>query len=307
MASPSNNKIKAVIFDWDGTIMDYGCLAPVRSIQETFGRKGIEAGTDDARLFLNMMGKGHIRDALLSGRIAMLWKERFGRQPCESDVSMLLAEYQEILTDNLASHTDPIPHSIEIFSELRERKIRIGITSVYSSTMLEPLIHYAALVGLEPDVVVTPDQVPGGRPHPWMIFEAASRLGIYPLHSMMKVGDTRLDILEGLNAGVWTVGVVKGGGELGLARDELEAMPGDLLEGKIASARRQLADEGAHYVVTSLRHLPSIVDEVNFRMAIGDTPVGRRQGTLGAQPCVPGGSRSQAGIRLMRVTRVSNL
>jgi len=73
--------------------------------------------------------------------------------------------------------------------------------------MIDVLTPAAAESGYRPDCVVTPDDVAGGRPHPWMIFQNAIHLQIDHLSSIVKIGDTIIDIEGGLKAGVWTIGV----------------------------------------------------------------------------------------------------
>jgi len=48
--------------------------------------------------------------------------------------------------------------------------------------------------------------------------------GSYPMAAMVKIGDTVADIEEGLNAGMWTIGLIMSGNELGLPRDQVESM-----------------------------------------------------------------------------------
>ena len=55
---------------------------------------------------------------------------------------------------------------------------------------------------------------------------------------------------EGRNAGVWTVGVVFGGNELGLSREETESLSPEEREARytaVGAARPQAA--GAHYII----------------------------------------------------------
>ncbi len=44
------------------------------------------------------------------------------------------------------------------------------------------------------------------------------------MSSMVKVGDTISDVKEGVNAGMWSVAVIKGSSELGLTQEEVENM-----------------------------------------------------------------------------------
>ena len=65
--------------------------------------------------------------------------------------------------------------------------------------------------GYAPDFWISPDGVGGrGRPYPYMIFANMQALGLTAVGNVVKVGDTISDIKEGVNAGVWTAGVIEG-------------------------------------------------------------------------------------------------
>ncbi len=82
----------------------------------------------------------------------------------------------------------------------------------------------AALQVYNPDVLVTPDRVPAGRPYPQMCYKNATELGVYPMNHMRKIGDTVSDMKEGRNTGMWTGCIILGSRELGLIEDEVENM-----------------------------------------------------------------------------------
>jgi len=86
------------------------------------------------------------------------------------------------------------------------------------------------------------------------------------------VGDTKPDIGEGLNAGVWTVGLAKTGNEMGLNLKEIEALDAETRERKLAQAREGLARSGAHYVVDTIADLLPVIDDVDARLARGERP-----------------------------------
>jgi hypothetical protein len=57
-----------------------------------------------------------------------------------------------------------------------------------------------------------------------MSTRVAEALDVYPLAAVVKVDDTLPGLLEGLNAGMWTVGVAASGNELGLSQAEHDAL-----------------------------------------------------------------------------------
>lgn len=67
---------KAVIFDWAGTTVDYGCFAPVQAFVEVFCHFGIEPTMEEVRKPMGMLKRDHIRTMLQMKRIFGLWKEK---------------------------------------------------------------------------------------------------------------------------------------------------------------------------------------------------------------------------------------
>jgi phosphonoacetaldehyde hydrolase len=138
--------------------------------------------------------------------------------------------------------------------------------------MMTSLLPQAAAAGFAPHSTVCADEVPAGRPAPWMALTAAMQLGVYPMEACVKVGDTLVDIAEGLNAGMWTVGVTKTGNELGLSREEVEALAPADLASRLQAASDRLRQAGAHFIVEDVAHLPAMIAEIGQRLAHGEKP-----------------------------------
>jgi len=102
-----------------------------------------------------------------------------------------------------------------------------------------------------------------------MLFRAMEELGVYPPESVVAVGDTVPDIDAGLNAGVWTVGVVMTGNMLGLTEAELQALPEAELQQRLAGGADRLLRSGAHYVVDGVADMVGLVNDINRRLADG--------------------------------------
>ena len=52
--------VKAVIFDWAGTVVDYGSLAPMGAFVETFAEFGVAISIDEARGPMGKIGRAHV-------------------------------------------------------------------------------------------------------------------------------------------------------------------------------------------------------------------------------------------------------
>ena len=87
------------------------------------------------------------------------------------------------------------------------------------------------------DYVISSDEVPEGRPHPYMIQSIMSALGVADVASVAKVGDTEVDIEEARNAGCGAVISVTTG----------------------AYTREQLANFKPDHIIDSLHELPAII------------------------------------------------
>ena len=264
--------VKLVILDWAGTTLDYGCYAPAVVFIEVYRRHGVEITMKQARRPMGLHKRDHIKAISQMEEVAEAWTQVHGRPVTEQDVDAMFIEFQPLQLACLADYADLIPGTLETVAALRERGIAIGSTTGYFFEAMELIKEEAARRGYVPDSSVCATQVPAGRPHPWMVLQNMVNTGIYPPEAVVKVGDTKPDIGEGLNAGVWTVGLAKTGNEMGLNREEIEALDAETRERKLAQAREGLARSGAHYVVDTIAHLLPVIDDVDARLARGERP-----------------------------------
>ena len=184
----------------------------------------------------------------------------------------MFKEFIPLQLECLAQYADLIPGTLEAVADFRRRGLKIGSTTGYTQEMMDLLQAEARRRGYEPDATVCATQVPAGRPHPYMCLQNAILLQTYPMEAMVKVGDTLPDIEEGLNAGMWTVGLAKTGNEMGLTEQQIEALDPEVREAKLARAYKRMQQTGAHYVVDSIADVPPLLNEINARLARGERP-----------------------------------
>jgi phosphonoacetaldehyde hydrolase len=277
-APTQQNHLRAVVLDWAGTTVDFGCMAPVCAFQELFERYGVAAAEADVRRFMGYDKREHLRLLLDLPHIATEWADVHGELPSPDDFTRIYEEAELMLEDVVERFAEPIPGAVELVERLRGRGLRIGSTTGYTKRIMERLVRSAGALGYSPDVCVTADEVPAGRPAPFMCYLTALRLEAYPLQCMVKVGDTTADIQEGRNAGMWTVGVAIGGSDLGLTRSEVEALPPEEVEARVGIVQQRHLEAGAHYVLRTLDELEPVLDLIEQRMASGGHPLEGRQG-----------------------------
>ena len=216
--------VKAVILDWAGTTVDHGSLAPVRVLQEIFAGRGVPISEEEARRDMGVLKIDHIRKILFAPGVAERWREVVKRAPAEADVEKLFANFVPLQLECLVKYSVVIDGVAETVARLRTRGIKIGSSTGYTRAMLDRILQPAAEQGYAPDCAITPDDVGAGRPHPWMIYANAIRLQVEPLEAIVKIGDTPVDIEEGLRARVWTIGVARTGNMIGLSAEDFAAL-----------------------------------------------------------------------------------
>ena len=259
-------EIKAVIFDWAGTTVDYGCFAPLDVFVQVFKEIGIEITYEEARKPMGMLKIDHIKALLKMDRIHSLWLEKFNREYTMDDINSLYERFEEVLFASLENFAEPVPGILDLQKELRNRGIKIGSTTGYTKEMLDIVAPKAKTFGYCPDFRITSTEVPAGRPFPYMIYQNMITLAIPNRNSIIKIGDTTVDMKEGKNAGVWAVGILKGGSELGLSQKEVETMDSAELKKLMDATAKRLYSAGADYVVEQVGDLPNIIDIINAKM-----------------------------------------
>lgn len=265
-------RLKAALLDWAGTTMDYGCFAPAVVFMEVYKRRGVEISIDEARAPMGAHKKVHIRQISQDENVARRWQAAHGRAPEENDVEEMFRDFIPRQLACLADYADLIPGTLETVAAMRRAGLKIGSTTGYTAEMMAVLTAEAARRGYVPDSTVCATQVPAGRPHPYMCLQNAINLETYPMEAMVKIGDTLPDIEEGLNAGMWTIGLAKTGNELGLTGEQIQALAPDLLRSRLAKAYRRMQQTGAHYVVDGIGDVPPLLDDINARLARGERP-----------------------------------
>jgi phosphonoacetaldehyde hydrolase len=265
-------KVEAVIFDWAGTTIDHGSLAPVRAIKELFRRHGIALRDSDIRRNMGLFKKDHIRWILQQPQVSAVWSSTKGGRPEEGDVVKLFEEFGPLQFEVLEEYSRLIPGAAESAEELRRLGLRIGSTTGYTRPMLDVIMAQAHSQHYRPEVSLCPDDVGAGRPYPWMCLQIALHFRLSSVAAAVKVGDTISDIHEGLNAGMWTVAVSDTGNEVGLSAEDLGSLPQHERTRLSAHAMQILRTAGAHYVIENLTKLTPVLQEIDRRLDRGDRP-----------------------------------
>jgi phosphonoacetaldehyde hydrolase len=265
--------LQAVIFDWAGTLVDFGSLAPTQIFVEAFATFGITVTLAQARGPMGLSKWDHIHQLLQDEALARQWLTRFGRTPTPADVDAIYARFMPLQIAKVGEFSAPIPGAAALLAWLRAQGLKVGSCSGYPREVLERLLPQAAAAGIAPDHVVAGDELAaGGRPGPFMALANVLALGLSDVRACVKVDDTVPGIAEGRHAGMWTVGLSLSGNEVGYSAQEAAlADPADLRQ-RVAAAEAKLCAAGAHHVVHSVAELPGVLARIATDLRAGRMP-----------------------------------
>ena len=264
--------LTGVVLDWAGTTVDHGSRAPAIVFQEVFRSRGIEITVAQAREPMGMAKLEHIAAIAAMPEVADAWVAKYGH-PCQAtEIESMYEEFIPLQLSTLDQHCTVIEGVPAAVDQLRGRGLKIGSSTGYTRQLMEVVTAAATPQGYTADCVLCAEDAPRGRPAPFLLFEAAKRLDIYPMSSIVKVDDTAVGIQAGRNAGTWTVGVTRTGNCVGLSREEIESLSEDECRAKCATAEAKLREAGAHEVIESVADLPAVVDLLEEKLAQGQRP-----------------------------------
>ena len=208
MEATQQQRVRLVIFDFDGTIADTR-LNIVLTMRETMRELGLPEADE----------------AACAATIGLRLKDGFGRLlpgvPGET-LDICVSTYRRLFDERKRTMAPkPFPGAVELLASFRERSILLAIASSRSSFTLAPMLRDMGLDGAF-DVVVCGDDVANPKPAPDAVLSILRRLNVPPTAALV-VGDMPVDIEMGRAAGVRTCGVLWGNAK----REQLAASGAD--------------------------------------------------------------------------------
>ena len=268
------NQVEALILDWAGTVVDFGSIAPTSIFVEAFAKAfNFDISLAEARIPMGMGKWDHIATLGQLESVKTRWVEQFGESMTNEQVDYIYQTFMPLQKAKVGERAKPIADVLPVIQRLQTHGIKIGSCSGYPREVMTELEIAAAEHGYKPDHCVASDElVAGSRPGPWMALENVNALGIQRVMNCVKVDDSVPGIEEGLNAGMWTVGVALTGNAVGQSEQEWQAnSPSEKAE-LTRQAYAQLSAAGAHFVIDSLADIEPILNEINARLARGERP-----------------------------------
>jgi phosphonatase-like hydrolase len=145
--------------------------------------------------------------------IAALLEESAGKAPDQDTVDAVFADFRRRLGAAYAARPpEPLPGVPEALATLRRSGIKVALTTGFDRVVVDNLLSTLGWDDTVLDAVVCVDDVPAGRPAPYMIFRAMERTAVRDVARVLTAGDTVRDLEAGTHAGAgMVVGVLTGG------------------------------------------------------------------------------------------------
>jgi phosphonoacetaldehyde hydrolase len=258
--------IKAVVFDWAGTMIDFGCMAPVHALVDLFAGEDMTLSAAEARRDMGKAKLDHLRAILADPGVAARWRRIKDVDATQADIERLYQKLIPAMAAAAAQASVLIPGAAETAAQLRSLGVKIGSGTGYTREMMAAILPRAAEQGYAPDTVVCAGETPSGRPAPLMTWKALIELDAWPARTCIKVDDASVGIEEGRLAGCWTVGLSASGNGVGLDAAAYAALDPAERQARLAIAEDELRAAGADYVIEDVSHLMPIVHEIANRV-----------------------------------------
>jgi phosphoglycolate phosphatase len=208
-----------VVFDLSGTTVEDRGQVSI-AVATAFERAGLRLIAEELRVMRGMTKRQAIRSLVCA-------QDRGERA---DDVFEAFRE--ELQARYAADAVQPILGALNTFAWLRQRRIRIALTTGFDRDITTMLLGSLGWTNAIADAIVCGEDVAHGRPAPDLILRAMALTATEDVRRVAAVGDTVNDLRAGARAGVrWNIGVLSGAHD----RAALAAEPHTHLIGSIAS------------------------------------------------------------------------
>ncbi len=226
------HSIELAVFDISGTtVKDKGEIT--EAFEKTFQQKGYNIPKEKIAAVMGYKKTDAIQTLL----------EEFAE-----DKSVINTDYINAMHDffiknmieyySTTNQLEPLPYVLNTFQFLKENNVKIGLDTGFFSDITNVVIDRLGwLKNNVVDFVISSNEAKEGRPQPYMIQELMKRANVTDPKKVIKVGDTEVDVREGINANcLFSIAVTTG-----------------------AYTREQLALHNPDFIIDSLQELPALL------------------------------------------------
>src|SRR5271154_5460579 len=120
-----------VILDWAGTMVDFGCLAPVSALLGAFGQRGVIITEQEARRDMGKTKADHVRALLDNPRVAAAWTAATGAPPPARDCDALIVDLGPRMREQPAGAATLIEGARAAVDALRAAGLKVASSTGY--------------------------------------------------------------------------------------------------------------------------------------------------------------------------------
>jgi phosphonoacetaldehyde hydrolase len=267
--------IVAVLFDWAGTMIDFGSRAPVIAMKNVLAHANVPVDEVTIRRYMGMAKREHVSAILSERAVAQRWRDAYGADWTTADVDRLMVALEPAMQASAVSCSAMIPGAVDVFQTLLAQGIKVGSTTGYTQTMMVPILKAAALQGYDPAVTICAGMTPQGRPAPLMLWRAMAELGAWPARLCLAVDDAPVGISAGVHASLWTVGIAGSGNGVGLCAADFYALDEVEKRQRTAPVVAEFVAAGTDFIIDTVADLPHVLTVLEDDLAKGASPSGQ--------------------------------
>ena len=260
-----NNKIiQAVIFDLSGTLVDFGSLATIDTMKKVFQSKGISINNEIIKKDMGIKKKYHIKKILSYPLIKSEWIKKYKKPINSIEFNELCIKFDKYLPLIVKKNLNIIPNVKKIFRILQKNKIKIGATTGYPKRITKIILKFLKNKKIHFDNCVSEDEVSRSRPEPDMCIKNLKTFKIKDPKNCIKIDDSISGILEGKNSGMFTIGLVSTGIQLGLSKSDFKNKNIKFKRNEYKKIRKRFRKSGASFVALDHYELENIFKKKFF-------------------------------------------
>lgn len=185
--------IQLVVFDMAGTtIRDKGNVG--KAFIDAFKENGIEVPLEEVKKVMGWRKIDAVK--ILLKKYHDTAREDLAEKIHDAFIRNMIRHYEEDST------LSALPFVEETFAHLKQRGVKIALNTGFPRSIADTILRRLNWeAGKTIDAVIASDEVPEGRPHPYMIRSVMKQLQVTDANAVAKVGDTEVDVEEGRSAG----------------------------------------------------------------------------------------------------------
>ena len=160
-------KVRAVICDLGGTLVDPYSMSPLRALQYAFKHHGYYLTANQINVYMGLAKPHHIVAV-----VSDYYREAH-RSHIDIDMPVkikpLYASFKEKQMELLSQDVEILPGVKDAYEYLRYSDIQVGVTTGYSRDETRFITDHLEKEGITFDSIVSSDEVDKSRPHPDMV------------------------------------------------------------------------------------------------------------------------------------------